>query len=682
MRKYLLLLLLALCSIQIKAQKQINRPDSYNYNRGIEAWNKQDYEEAAEYFRKELEEHPENGYAYTWVAYLDLNRMEYGQALTAANTAIKKLPSKDKEYVAITYVCRAQIYLCLEDTLRAIKDLTQAINARPDEPDMYKQRAQIYFEQGEYALSDADYSRMIALDEGNVMGYMGIGRNAKMQEKWDDAIKQFDYVIKLAPDYSSGYSFRAESLIGLKKYDDAIDDIITAINLDHNQKAFYLMKDIVGPAKAQLIAKLKVQTTKNPNDYIWPYCLGIIFEETGAYRKAIEYYTYAHEKEPSDVTANRISICYRQIGDYESAIEYMDYAIALDSTYYSYIIGKANLLYETGNVRAAINEANTCVALAPEYYWGYYRRGWYKHNSGDVEGAIDDYSMSIVLEPSYAYAYLGRGEMYELNGDMASAMADYKKVIQIDTVPENNSCAQYAYWFLGRKNEAIDFMNRVISSDPEDAGNYYDAACLYSLMGELEKALEYMRTALEKGYRRFAHIEVDDDLNSIRQLPEFIDMIQYYKSQFIREIKDGAADVAYEDQTIEIPFTKEEGVLKIKCSINDVPLYFVFDTGASDVSISSVEASFMMKNGYLKSTDVIGKQNYMMASGEINEGTIINIRNVNFGGLNLNNVRASVIQNQKAPLLLGQSVLNRLGTIEIDNKNKILKVTYKKKIER
>lgn len=76
MRKYLLLLLLALCSIQIKAQKQINRPDSYNYNRGIEAWNKQDYEEAAEYFRKELEEHPENGYAYTWVAYLDLNRME------------------------------------------------------------------------------------------------------------------------------------------------------------------------------------------------------------------------------------------------------------------------------------------------------------------------------------------------------------------------------------------------------------------------------------------------------------------------------------------------------------------------------------------------------------------------------------------------------------------------------
>ena len=39
------------------------------------------------------------------------------------------------------------------------------------------------------------------------MGHMGIGRNANAQERWDDAINQFDFVIKLAPDYSSGYSF-------------------------------------------------------------------------------------------------------------------------------------------------------------------------------------------------------------------------------------------------------------------------------------------------------------------------------------------------------------------------------------------------------------------------------------------------------------------------------------------
>ena len=45
---------------------------------------------------------------------------------------------------------------------------------------------------------------------------------------------------------------------------------------------------------------------------------------------------------------------------------------------------------------------------------------------------------------------------------------------------------------------------------------------------------------------------------------------------------------------------------------------------------------------------------------------------MNFGGLELDNVRASVVRNQKAPLLLGQSVLGRLGKIEIDNHNKKL----------
>ena len=75
----------------------------------------------------------------------------------------------------------------------------------------------------------------------------------------------------------------------------------------------------------------------------------------------------------------------------------------------------------------------------------------------------------------------------------------------------------------------------------------------------------------------------------------------------------------------------------------------------------------MMKNGYLDKKDVIGSEYFLDANGNISEGTMVNIRNVDFGGLKLENVRASVVRNQKAPLLLGQSVLNRLGKIEIDN---------------
>ena len=69
----------------------------------------------------------------------------------------------------------------------------------------------------------------------------------------------------------------------------------------------------------------------------------------------------------------------------------------------------------------------------------------------------------------------------------------------------------------------------------------------------------------------------------------------------------------------------------------------------------------------------------MTADGNVIAGTVVNLRNVNFGGVELNNIQASVVKNQRAPLLLGQSVLKRLGKIEIDNEKRILKITYKEK---
>lgn len=38
----------------------------------------------------------------------------------------------------------------------------------------------------------------------------------------------------------------------------------------------------------------------------------------------------------------------------------------------------------------------------------------------------------------------------------------------------------------------------------------------------------------------------------------------------------------------------------------------------------------------------------------------------------------SIVRNQRAPLLLDQSVLGRLGKIEIDNAKQVLKITHEK----
>ena len=83
----------------------------------------------------------------------------------------------------------------------------------------------------------------------------------------------------------------------------------------------------------------------------------------------------------------------------------------------------------------------------------------------------------------------------------------------------------------------------------------------------------------------------------------------------------------------------------------------------------------MLKNGYLSREDVRGRQNYMTADGNIGEGVVVNLRRIELGTLVLEDVAATVVGSQNAPLLLGQSVLGRLGKIEIDNERQALRIT-------
>ena len=658
----------------------IKRPDSYNYSRGVEAINNNNAEEALDYLNKEINEHPDNGYAFAWIALVRNYNEEFGRALTAANVAVKKIPSKDKEYKAFAYGTRAQVYLNLEDTIQALKDYSQAINIVPDDDRFYNQRAQVYYEQGKYDLADKDYLKMISLKEGDVMGYMGIGRNANAQKRYEDAIKQFDYVVKLEPNYSSAYSFRAESYIGLKKYNEAIDDVISALGIDRDRKAFYELQELADSAFEQTVAKLKVQKIKEPNEQSWDYDLGIVYERAAKYNKAIAYYKESLEKESNIITASRISSCYDDLGDYDKALEYCNQAIALDSVKANYLYEKANILDNAGRTQEAIKTMSDYIANTPDEPAGYYQRGWFKDHSGDIEGALEDYTMAITLQPNVAYAYLNRGVLYRLKGENAKAESDFKQVVRLDSIPDEAECSFYAYYYLGQKDKAIEILNTILDKDKK--GNCYDAACLYSVMGEKEKALSYLRQSLEDGYRRFAHIKRDRDLNNIRNTEEFKVLMKEYEKKHLQEIAADADgdDSAYELKVEEIPFTKEGGVCKVKCAINGLPLHFIFDTGATDVSISSVEATFMAKNDFLSSSDIIGKQNYQTADGNITEGTVINLKDVKLGSLHLNNIKASVVRNQAAPLLLGQSVLSKLGKIEIDNTKKVLRITHKQKI--
>ena len=77
----------------------------------------------------------------------------------------------------------------------------------------------------------------------------------------------------------------------------------------------------------------------------------------------------------------------------------------------------------------------------------------------------------------------------------------------------------------------------------------------------------------------------------------------------------------------------------------------------------------MLKNDYLHSRDVKGRKYYQIANGALAEGTVITLREVKIGDAVLHDVDASVVNSQSAPLLFGQSAMEKFGVITIDNRN-------------
>ena len=667
-------LIISLCPVQAE-----NHNESYNFTRALEEAKNGNKKGAMEYFNKEVAENPKNGYAYMAIAAFHMDNSEYGDARTAAEYALKYLPKKDKKSLSKVYLLRSGLLTIECDTTAAYSDLATAIRLNPSNEDAYEMRGQLYYEQGRYDEGDSDYQKILQLNPGGVMGRMGLGRNAYARKDYDKAIEQYNCIIAINPDYSSGYSFRAEAFLAKGEYLKAIDDICKALEIDSDGKAYDLMFSFPKEQVELIAVKLKGLSTKHPHSGEYLFYTGLLYAHHKMYDKSNVALKSGYDVDARACFIQQLAENAQETGDFTTALEYVTQAQQMMSDNIDLIQMKADILGESGNIEEAIAEWSKYVEKTPDFFGGYYRRGWYKDVSMKTDEAIEDYQMAIMLQPDYAYAHFGLADMLMRKGEIDKAKQEYTKVLELDSVPNNESCAMYALLSLDRKEEAISFMNKVLENDTTDAGNYYDAACFYSRTGDYQTSLLHLRNALNKGFRRFYHIRHDDDLEKIRQNPEFEEIMSQYETQENSNQKsDNNVNVDASEipcTPIEIPFTPDGGCALVKCSINELPLSFIFDTGASIVSLSQLEANFMLKNGYLSSKDIVGNGRFIDANGDLSEGTVINLREVDFGGLKLKNVRASVVRNQKAPLLLGQSVLGRLGKIEIDNNGKKLIIT-------
>ncbi len=666
---------------------------SSNFTAGKKALNEGDLDVALEYFNKDISDNPTSSLTYFYRAWLYYSTSENAKALNDVNAGLKFTTSKEKELMAVLYELRAKTYIELEEPEKAMVDYTNAIKTNGTDPDFYIGRAQLYFDNKLYDKAEADFASILKFDETNAAAHAGLARNYLAMNKYTEADKLLSKLKKLHPKYDVAYYYSAKSAYNQNKFDEAIENSFMAFVLDDEDKSNRnLFFEYSEKNYAYALAKITNKINEEPSNYFWIFYKGILQENKEDYGDAVATYTIAQKL----MTESNVSIyshranCYTNIGLQELAIADYNLALAIDSSRaFDYAFrGEAKRL--KGEYTEAVKDYTQAIALEPRVQWFYYRRGWVneeflKNNTAGLR----DYNKAIEIDKDYAYTYIHRGRFYKNTiNDMQKATADFETILKLDTIIiDGGNCRQYALLELGREAEAIEWLNKILDKYPNE-GNYYDATCLYSLMNKPVEAVKYMTLAFETGYKDISHLSNDDDLDNVRNNPEFKALVTKWKKIIETEIQRALPAEENAPSTtkgqlvgksVVVPMLNNSGgTYEVACKINNLPLNFIFDTGASDISISQTEVQFMLKNKYLSKSDIRGSQSYIDASGNVSVGTKIILRKVQIGNFELNNVEASVVYNKNAPLLFGQSALGKYTKILIDNENKTITLSEKK----
>lgn len=671
-----------------KNKELLDYLQSYHYQRGIELYNQGRDADAFEEFKLEKEEHPENGVAYLMIAGIHYRHDAMGGALQAANYAIPIFQATgNAHYLSQTYYIRGQIYRNLRDEKNWYNDIQKSLEYDPDSVDSLGELGDYYYYKGDYDASDIQFNKIINLEPHNPYGYVGRGRNDQGRNEHRAAIAHFEKAIRLDANYATARSFMAESLVALDKITDAIDAIIAVLNVDiQDQKVHDIIIHMKKTDRQGLILKVKAKAIQHQDNDSWYRLLGWLYAGQGDMKGAILAYQNGYKISHSPELLRYIAYCWSMTNAYDKAIETINQAIEIVPHNTEYKVILATYHAKSGQLEESIADITTLIEQQPDDYQFYYSRGRYYFELDRWDEAINDFNTALSLKDDLALALLYKGWALSKTSKEEEAAKTWQMIVEKNKLLID---IQYAYglalYFLGLKDEAVEKCNSLISESETNILNsdgelYVYAAAVYCRTQKTELAIECLKKNIDTVHRcmwPMYHGKLLEPLFENEAYQNFMNEVNIRltkEKMDILEQLDSISENQYTNLHAEIPFVREGKMCKVKCEINGLPLHFIFDTGASDVTMSSVEATFMLKNGYLNESDLSGKQYYTTADGSIAEGVNVCLNNVVFAGLTLKNVKAGIVATQSAPLLLGQSVLERLGRIEIDNEKMLIKI--------
>ncbi|HTS60451.1 MAG TPA: tetratricopeptide repeat protein [Candidatus Acidoferrales bacterium] len=189
------------------------------------------------------------------------------------------------------------------------------------------------------------------------------------------------------------------------------------------------------------------------------------------YREAIEAFG---EGSPKDaILRNKTGIAYHQLQELDKALKCYQQAVKLNPKYHEAVNNIGTIYYTKKSYRRAITYYRRALKIAPEQASIHSNLGMAYFARNEMEPAVEEFRAALKLDP----------EVFEHH-------SSYGVLLQERSVSDR---AKYHYWM----------------------------ATLYAQGGRNDLALQYLRKAIEEGYKERKKLAEDPAFAGLHDLPEF-----------------------------------------------------------------------------------------------------------------------------------------------------------------
>lgn len=283
----------------------------------------------------------------------------------------------------------------------AFKKVNAALKENPSDPDLYYRRGELYLAIKDFEAAIADAERALKIDSlKNDTYYILLTDAYFYSDKTRKAKETLERCVKNIPGSKDGFLKLAELYFFVKKYQECIVNLNSALKIDeHVAKAYFIKGMCYKETGDTSLAISSMQTACEQDDKYYD-----AYVETGRL-----------------LAAKKSTLC----------IEYYNNALRLNpkSTEVVYLVGK--FYQDTKRIPQAIDAYNKLLTMNKADQHALYNLGVIQYVFlKDLPKAKEYFTKAIDADAQYAEAYLARGICYNDEKNYSEAEADYRSALQ------------------------------------------------------------------------------------------------------------------------------------------------------------------------------------------------------------------------------------------------------------